>query len=380
MSKVRKRRWLSPSGERRESWVVDYADASGRHVKTFERKRDADAYLAKVRVNMDAGIHTSGKTTVGEAGQLWLADAAQRLERTTVDSYRQHLEQHIVPLIGRTLLADLTVPSVRAFADQLRDLGRSPAMVRRVIGDLGSILADAQQRGLVAQNVARGLGRQKRSKQNQRRKLQVGVDIPRPDEIRALVSVLQGRWRPPILAAIFSGLRASELRGLTWGNVDLQSAAIHVRQRADRFNKIDKPKSTAGDRSVPIPPMLVNVLREWRLACPHSDLNLVFPTGRGRVESLGNIVQRGLAPAWVAAGVVNADGTPKYSGMHALRHFNVSWLVNRRADGGLELPLKTVSERIGHSSISLTADRYGHLFPRSDDSAELARAERTLLG
>ena len=60
-------------------------------------------------------------------------------------------------------------------------------------------------------------------------------------------------------------------------------------------------------------------------------------------------------------------------GPHALRHFYASWCINRRADGGLELPAKVVQERLGHSSIVMTMDTYGHLFPRSDDGAEWRR-------
>ena len=70
----------------------------------------------------------------------------------------------------------------------------------------------------------------------------------------------------------------------------------------------------------------------------------------------------------------------KYKGLHALRHFYASWCINRTADGGLGLPLKVVQERMGHSSVTLTADVYGHLFPRGDDADELAAAERSLLG
>jgi integrase len=70
---------------------------------------------------------------------------------------------------------------------------------------------------------------------------------------------------------------------------------------------------------------------------------------------------------------------PKYTGLHPLRHFYASWCINRRADGGLELPAKLVQERLGHSSIVMTMDTYGHLFPRTDDGAELAAAESALL-
>jgi integrase len=62
--------------------------------------------------------------------------------------------------------------------------------------------------------------------------------------------------------------------------------------------------------------------------------------------------------------------------MHALRHFYASWCINRKVDGGLELPAKVVQERLGHSSITMTLDTYGHLFPRGDDADELAAAEQ----
>jgi integrase len=82
----------------------------------------------------------------------------------------------------------------------------------------------------------------------------------------------------------------------------------------------------------------------------------------------------------IAAGVVTADGEPKYGGLHHLRHFYASWLINRPADGGLGLPLKVVQHRLGHSTVTMTADRYSHLFPTGDDGEELAAAERALLG
>ncbi|MGB8628940.1 MAG: site-specific integrase, partial [Xanthobacteraceae bacterium] len=84
-----------------------------------------------------------------------------------------------------------------------------------------------------------------------------------------------------------------------------------------------------------------------------------------------------LWPTQEAAGVVDGKGEPKYA-MHALRHFYASWCINRRKDGGLELPPKTVQARLGHASIVMTLDIYGHLFPSGDDGAELAAAARAL--
>jgi len=115
-------------------------------------------------------------------------------------------------------------------------------------------------------------------------------------------------------------------------------------------------------------------------ACPKSELDLVFPTGAGEIEYHSNIVTRGLAPVQIAAGVVTKGGKPKYPGLHALRHFYASWCINRRKDDGLELPIKTVQQRLGHSTIQMTADRYGHLFPSGDDGEELAAAQAALLG
>ena len=128
--------------------------------------------------------------------------------------------------------------------------------------------------------------------------------------------------------------------------------------------------------------MVVNSLREWKLACPQSELDLVFPTSRGGIIRHENLVRQIFMPVQIAAGVtvLNKEGrAAKYSGLHALRHFYASWCINRRTDGGLELPLKIVQHRLGHASIQITADTYGHLFPRTDDGAELAAAERLFL-
>src|SRR5262249_7720684 len=148
----------------------------------------------------------------------------------------------------------------------------------------------------------------------------------------------------------------------------------------DKYNVIGRLKSQRSERVVPLPPKLVAVLREWKLQCPKGELGLCFPNGAGNIENLPNILVRGFHPAQQAAGVVAKGGAPKYTGRHALRHFFASGSINGNQDGGLELPLKLVQERLGHSSVVLTADRYSHLFPRSDDGSELASAEVALLG
>jgi integrase len=200
------------------------------------------------------------------------------------------------------------------------------------------------------------------------------VDIPTREEVKVIVDTSEGRWRPLLLTAIFTGLRASELRGLRWRDVDLKRNELHVHQRADRYGMIGPPKSEAGNRTVPLTPMVAAALREWKLACPRTEPSLVFPSSQGGIEHHKTIVRSGLIPAQRRAGV-----KAKY-GMHSLWHFFASWCINRKVDGGLELPPNVVQERLGHSSIVMTLDLYSHLFPRGDDAADLAQAEKFLLG
>jgi integrase len=392
---IRKRTWKTAKGEARSAYLVTYSTAEPggkrkRHFETFDRMSDAKAYYAQVHVDLSKGTHvpSSKSITVEAAGRNWI-DSCGDLERTTVDGYRQHLALHIVPYIGGVKLSALTVGVLRDWQDRLRKgtpapgqetaEPRSADLVKRCTTSLGSLLADAQERGHVGQNIVRSLranrkrGKERQAERRAKGRLKIGIDIPTPAEIDAILAVAKGRWRAFLLVAIRCGLRASELRGLRWSDIDFKKATLNVHQRADAYGKIGPPKSESGERAVPIPPATLQALREWKLACPPGDL--VFPNGLGHVENYANITTRGITPLLIEAGVTNPDGEAKYAGLHAFRHFYASWCINRRADGGLELPLKAVSERLGHSNIGITADLYSHLFPRGDDSAELAAAE-----
>ncbi|MEB3045638.1 tyrosine-type recombinase/integrase [Rhizobium mulingense] len=393
---VRKREWTTPKGEQKSSWVVDYFDTGGkRRLKTFTRKKEADQFAATASAEVLSGVHIadSATITIAEAGKLWLKSGdAAGLERTTIDQRRQHLLLHIVPLAGTVKLTKVTAPWVRAFQDDLRERGRSAAMVKRVTVSLGSILADAQGRGLVVRNAVHELSRArsgtKPSEKRAKGKLRIGEDIPTNAEIRAILDAATGRYRPLLITMIFTGLRASEARGLCWEAVDLKRGVLHVRQRADRYGTVGMPKSEAGQRTIPLPPMVVNTLKEWKLACPKSRMGLVFPNQAGNIEFHNNMLHRGLWPTQVAAGVVRATSerdeegkpvmAPKYTGFHALRHWYASWCINRKSDGGLELTAKAVQSRMGHSSVQVTFDTYASLFPAIDEAAEMAAAENAL--
>ena len=297
--------------------------------------------------------------------------------------YRQQLSLHIAPLGGVKL--SLSAPMVREFEDQLARDGRSAAMVRKVRVSVSSLISDALERGNVAHNVARELsarrkpGRERKAERRQRGKLKVGDDIPTREEIKAIVSRLDGRRRPMILTAIFTGLRASELRGLRWQDVDFAKQELHVRQRADRYVVIGAPKSEAGERTVPLPPIVVNALREWKLACPKTDFDLVFPSKFGRIEHHATLVRRGLAPAMIRAGVVTKTGQAKYPGLRALRHFYASWCINRRVDRRARIAAQAGAGQVRSRHDQANGGLLWDLFPRGDDLAELAAAERSLL-
>jgi integrase len=249
-------------------------------------------------------------------------------------------------------------------------------MVQKIMTSLCSILIHALSAGKIARNVGReqtsGARRQSRLEKRHDKRLQVGVDIPDKDEIRAILAHAQCRWRPLIVAVVFTGLRASELRGLRWGDVDLDRAELTVRQRADQWGSIGAPKSSAGKRAVPLAPMVVNAMREWRLACPngHKD-GLVFPNKKGNPTSLSTIHARVLGPLQKAAGMTKHADRPKY-GMHSLRHAAASLFIEQGFSP------KRVQALMG--SIQMTFDTYGHLFPApEDDQAAMRQLQARLI-
>jgi integrase len=246
---VRRREWVTRSGEPRSSWIVAYTDSGGaRRIETFVRKRDADTREVEVRSAIRAGTHSASSVspTVAQAAEDWLAFIeGEGRERSTVKQYREHARIHIVPRLGREKLSSLTTPRVNQFRDGLlRDLSRP--MAKKVLTSLKSILKDATRRGDVAQNGALGVSIVISSRDQHR--VEVGVDIPTPDEVRKLIDTA-GRLRPLVMLAAFAGLRASELRGLRWADVDLARGEIAVRQRADRYNSIGKHSDWAAGRA-----------------------------------------------------------------------------------------------------------------------------------
>jgi integrase len=378
MAKVRKREWTNKMGVQ-SAWVADYfsPDKDGtqeRHIKTFRTKKEATEWLVAAQGEVARGVHTpeNASITVAEAAEIWIQKGElEKLERSTLRQYRSHADLHIKtsPRIGNEKLARLSTPLIEAFRDDLLKKCSRP-MARKVLASLKSILGEAQRRGLVAHNAAQPV--RVDLKKRDQGKLVVGRDIPSKEEIQTILATATGRWRPLFVTAVFTGMRASELRGLIWDDVDFDRKVVHVRQRANLWGEIGAPKSAAGDREIPMSPMVVNVLREWKLACPRGELGLAFPNGAGRVEAHSNLATRGFNALQIAAGIVGADGAPKYS-PHSLRHFFASWAIEQGFSP------KRLQALLGHSSIQMTFDRYGHLFPSlEDDHAKFAAGELSL--
>jgi len=383
MATINKRSWTTPNGTKGEAWQLSYVDGTGTpRRKNFKKKADAEAYRIKVEGEVVAGVHTadSVSVTIAQAADLFLEGRkARELERSSIDQYNGHIENHLKPLIGATKLSRLTMPDVKAFAETLIKTGRSRSTAVKVLSTLRSIIKDAQGSGLVAQNVALGVTIPVRKRHKE------AVVIPTNVQLRAMVETAETAFPdfyPMLLTGIFAGLRSSELRGLRLIDIDLKAATISVRQRADAWAVIGAPKSAAGRRTIPIPPMLVSVLRAWILKAPKSDLGLAFPNSKGGAMLHSNLVNRAFWPLQIAAGVcepsgkVDDEGAPimrALFGLHSLRHAAASSWINQRVD------LKRLMVWLGHSTIQMTLDTYGHLIVDEAQDAAIAKASEAAL-
>lgn len=305
--------------------------------------------------------------TISDAAKLWIARCElEQLERATLHSYRGHVKNHIEPKMGHLLLENLSAVHVRDFLDaMLRDSTR--AMAKKCLTTLRSIISAAQERGLVQHNVARDV-KLRRSERHDPDRV-----FPTKDEIRALLANAPERHQPLIMTALLTGMRMSELRGLTWDAIDFERSIVTVRKRADRYCEMGNTKSKSGRREIPMGPSLATVLKTWKAACPKGDLDLVFPNGIGNVETHSNIYNRIFKPLMLKCAFVDGKGAPRFS-MHAMRHAAASLFIEQG------WPPKRIQVMLGHSSITMTYDVYGHLFHDPAKDVDLmGEMERGLL-
>jgi len=265
----------------------------------------------------------------------------------------------------------------------------SRAMAIRVVRSLTSIVKEAKRLGHVAKNVCEDVKVQRKAREKEK------VVPPTKEQIRALLKAADAMGnsrpmaKPMLMVFVYAGLRASELRALPWRNVNLAKGTITIDQRADRKNVIGAPKSAAGRRTIPLPPSAVAELKKWKLRCPTTDLDLVFPSEAGTPIFWPNLVLGFQEPLQIAAGVtapkttrgkpvLDDKGKPVLAGLyglHSFRHAAASLWIEQR------VPAKRVQTWMGHSSIQVTFDTYGHLFAAlDDDSAVMAAMEAGVMG
>jgi integrase len=187
--------------------------------------------------------------------------------------------------------------------------------------------------------------------------------VPSKEAIRALIEAADEDFKPHLIVSALGGLRASELRGLRWQDVDFEKGFIHIRQRADAYNQMGEPKSRAGSRH---PGRADGAERPAPLetALPEKRVGLVFPAPRG------GILQHTRTQDRFRKLQEKVEVTMRW---HDLRHFAVSLWIEQG------FSIKEVMTFAGHSSIQMTMERYGHLFPSPDHQKAMAMVEAKLL-
>ena len=374
MASIRKR--TLDSGK--QVWIVDYRDQTGkRRNKNFERKKEAEAFLddAKRQLRDGTFVHEGATTTVGEAADTYIASSSVKtLEPSTQSYYEQNVRLYIKPHLGHVLLTKLTEPMIREFLDDIVE-EQSAAMAKRVLGTLNRVIKDAQRRNLVGRNIIADKSiKAPRAEPFVKR-------MPERHELSGLLGHTNSRGRALLMTAMLTGMRQGELRALTWEDVRFEDRIIRVRKASRSDGSVKGTKSASGYRDIPISDALGLELKKWRLQCPVGAKGLVFPNGKGNVESPSNIRQRIFIPAMKAIGLtteVLTDAGKKVDKpdfrFHDLRHAAAALFIEQG------MGAKRIQELMGHSSIQVTFDIYGYLFrdPEADAAAVDAISARLL--
>jgi integrase len=266
--------------------------------------------------------------------------------------------RRIEPELGAHRLSAITVADVQALVDDLAaDPALSDSTVRNTLDPLRAIYRRAVTRKRVAVNPT------------------TGIEVPQSDnkrtrfasreEAAALIAAIREEDRALWATAFYTGLRSGELQALRWSDVDLSGGVIHVRRAWDDDEGEQEPKSKAARRRVPIIPVLLGLLRANKQRTGRSGSDLVF--GRSASEHFYRSTPRSRALSdWRAANRAKAKelGRPLRDGealepigLHEARHTAASLMIAAGANA------KALSVVMGHESITITFDRYGHLMP-----------------
>ena len=284
--------------------------------------------------------------TLKTAADEWLDAAERGIIRTrsgdaykpsALRSYRQALQGTVLPELGHLRLTSVTRNNIQDLADGLSAEGAAPSTVRNMILPLRAIYRRALTRGEVAINPTLKLtlpavrGRRERT--------------ARPDEADALITTVPLQDRALWATAFYAGLRRGELQALTWNDIDLRQGLIHVNHAWDRKAGLIEPKSRSGKRRVPITKTLRRYLIAHRLQQGSGGAGYAFTNQHGGPFDAFTIHTRA-RKAWKTAGL-----TPLT--LHDCRHTYASLSIAAGVN------TKALSTYMGHSTITITLDRYG---------------------
>lgn len=332
------------------TWQVRWRDASGRQrARSFKTRALAEKFERAALVDTERGLPTAPKATrhtVASWAEEWLA-GAHNLREGGRDLYRRDLERHILPVLGDLPLARLAPADIDQFLAGRAAAGHAPSSLHRYWRTLRRMLNVAVERDVLPASPLRKVAAP-RVPQSQMRFL-----TAERLEALALAAVMRGKdgevtcdYRAMVLVAGWGGLRWSELAGLRPGNIE--PGGVRVTAQLIDGRRWEEPKGNA-QRFVSLPASVLELVR------PMSD-DLVFTSPAGRPLHHPNWRARVFAPAKRAAGV-DEGFRP-----HDLRHTAVALAIAAGAHP------KAIQARMGHSSIQVTLDRYGHLFPDIDTS------------
>ena len=302
------------------------------------------------------GTMSAGSTgTLREAAAKWLEGVKSGAIRnrsghaykpSAIRGYEAVLITRVLPALGGLRFSEIRRVDLQDFAERLCADGLDPSTVRNTLMPLRAIFRRSVARGEVAANPTSGLELPAVEGTRDR--------IASPGEAAELLPALPERDRALWATAMYAGLRRGELLALRWEDVDLATGVIHVERSWDVKEGAVDPKSRAGRRTVPIPAVLRDYLVEHKLRSGRH-VGLVFGTSYAQPFTPSNVRKRANA-AWTQAGLGPI-------GLHECRHTFASLMIAAGVNA------KSLSAYMGHSSVTITLDRYGHLMPGNESEA-----------
>jgi len=323
--------------------------------KTFRTLTDARTWRADTKAALQKGtMRAPTRTTLEEAADDWLAAARAGIARTrSGDPYKpsalrsceEALRIKVLPELGKPRLSAVDRVAAQDLVYQLVAQGLAPSTVRNAVLPLRAIFRRAVARSEVVQNPTLGLSLPAVRCRRDR--------VARPEEARALIEAVPESDRAIWATALYAGLRRGEFQALRWENVDFDAGVIRVERGWDQKAGPIEPKSQAARRRVPLVRAPRSELAAHRLR--QGGGGELALGRRDRRFPAGAIVRRAQA-AWRKRSLAPI-------GLHECRHTYAAFMIAAGVNA------KALSTYMGHSSITVTLDRYGHLMPGSEAEA-----------